>query len=67
MFQRPSANKKCRLKTAKLLDDPTLEELIVQVRLLVDSLKTMVQTDSDLNIEIDEDDLEMDFIKGVRA
>jgi hypothetical protein len=59
VLHRPSVSKKCRLKTAKLLDEPTLEELVLQAKLISNTLNMMVQTDSDLNIEIDEDDLKL--------
>lgn len=51
----------CRTKTAKLLDDPNVEELVAQVRIIHDALGLMVQYDGNLDIEIDEDDLQMDL------
>lgn len=58
---RPSAQKKCRTKTAKLLDEPEIDELIAQVRVIHDALGLMVQYDGNLDIEIDEEDLKLDL------
>mmetsp|Transcript_23812 Transcript_23812/g.67788 ORF Transcript_23812/g.67788 Transcript_23812/m.67788 type:complete len:315 (+) Transcript_23812:135-1079(+) len=55
---RPSAKKKCRTKTLKLFDDPEVDELIAQVRVVQDVLGMMVQYDGELDIEIDEEDLQ---------
>jgi hypothetical protein len=60
VVSRPSAKKKCRTKTAKLLDEPEIEELIVQVEIIRDSLGLIVQYDGNLDIEIDEEDLKAD-------
>lgn len=61
VLNRPSANKKCRTKTAKLLDEPEIDELIAQVRVIHDALGLMVQFDGNLDIEIDEEDLKLDL------
>jgi len=61
VVNRPSAKKKCRTKTAKLLDEPEIEELIAQVKVIHDALGLMVQYDGNLDIEIDEDDLKLDL------
>lgn len=61
VVNRPSAKKKCRTKTAKLLDDPDMHELIAQVRVIHDTLGMMVQCDGNLDIEIDEEDLKLDL------
>uniref|UniRef100_A0A7S0AU25 Uncharacterized protein n=1 Tax=Pyrodinium bahamense TaxID=73915 RepID=A0A7S0AU25_9DINO len=58
VMNRPCAKKKCRAKTVKMFDDPTIEELIAQVRLIGDLLGALVQYDGDLNIEIDMGDLQ---------
>lgn len=60
VLQRRNAKKKCRTKTLKLFDDPDIEELIAQVKVVYDVLNVMVQYDGDLDIEIDEDDLKTD-------
>merc|ERR1719464_2226024 len=49
--------KKCRTKTLKLFDDPEIDELVQQVRVVHDVLSMMVQYDGELDIEIDEEDL----------
>jgi len=61
VVNRPSAKKKCRTKTAKLLDEPEIDELIAQVRVIHDALGLMVQYDGNLDIEIDEEDLKLDL------
>jgi len=61
VLNRPLANKKCRTKTAKLLDEPDIDELIAQVRVVHDALGLMVQHEGNLDIEIDEDDLKLDL------
>jgi len=61
VVNRPSAKKKCRTKTAKLLDEPEIEELIAQVKVIHDALGLMVQYDGNLDIEIDEEDLKVDL------
>lgn len=61
VLDRPCSQKKCRTKTAKLLDEPTIRELIIQVRMIYESLSMMVQYDDSLDIEIDEDDLRFDL------
>jgi len=58
VLQRPNSKKKCRTKTLKLFDDPEIEELIAQVRVVYDVLNMMVQYDGELDIEIDEEDLQ---------
>lgn len=55
--QRPTTKRLCRTKTLKLFDNPGIEELIEQVRLVHEGLPAMVQHDGPLNIEIDEGDL----------
>merc|ERR1740121_1978475 len=57
VLQRPMPGRKCRTKTLKLFDNPGIEELIEQVRLVHEGLHAMVQHDGELNIEIDEADL----------
>lgn len=61
VLNRPSAKKKCRTKTAKLLDEPEIDELISEVRVIHDALGLMVQYDGNLDIEIDEEDLNVDL------
>lgn len=61
VLNRPNAKKKCRTKTAKFLDEPTVEELIAQVKIINDAMSMMVSYDGNLDIEIDEDDLAGDL------
>ncbi|CAK9057417.1 unnamed protein product [Durusdinium trenchii] len=60
VLQRPTPQKKCRTKTLKLFDDPEIDELVAQVKVVYDVINVMVQYDGDLDIEIDEEDLKMD-------
>lgn len=55
--KRPTKGTRCRLKTVKLLDEPDIEELIAQVKLLKEAIYPMVVYEKNLDIEIDEDDL----------
>lgn len=61
VINRPTANRKCRTKTAKLLDEPEIDELVAQVKVVHDALGLMVQYDGNLDIEIDEEDLKLDL------
>jgi len=61
VLNRPTHEKRCRTKTAKLLDEPAIDELIAQVRVIHESLSMMVQYDGNLDIEIDEEDLKLDL------
>lgn len=53
-------SRKCRTKTAKLLDEPEVDELIAQVKVIHDALALLVQYDGNLDIEITEEDLNLD-------
>merc|ERR1711920_1171568 len=57
---RTFTKKRCRTKTLKLFDDPGMEDLIAQVRVVRDILCSMVQYDGDVDIELGEDDLKAD-------
>lgn len=57
VLQRPNSKKKCRTKTLKMFDDPEIEELVRQVKVVHEVLSMMVQYDGELDIEIDEEDL----------
>jgi len=59
VLHHSNSNKKCRTKTAKLLDEPSIEELIAQVSVVHGALALMVQYDGNLDIEIDEEDLQL--------
>lgn len=61
VVNRPTSKKKCRTKTAKLLDEPEIDELVAQVKVIHDALALMVQYDGNLDIEIDEEDLKLDL------
>jgi len=59
VVNRPSLEKKCRTKITKLLNEPAIDELIEEVRVVHDVLGLMVQYDGNLEIEIDEEDLKL--------
>lgn len=58
---RPSKNRRCRTKTAKMLDEPTIEELIKQVKVVHDGISLIVKYDGNLDIELDEEDFDFDI------
>eukprot|EP00929_Paragymnodinium_shiwhaense_P104723 TRINITY_DN693_c0_g1_i1.p1 TRINITY_DN693_c0_g1~~TRINITY_DN693_c0_g1_i1.p1 ORF type:complete len:360 (-),score=45.52 TRINITY_DN693_c0_g1_i1:290-1264(-) len=60
VLNRPTAHKTCHTKTAKLLDEPDIGELIAQVQVIHDAIGLMVQYGGNLDIEIDENDLNLD-------
>lgn len=62
MKERPCAEqkKRARTKTVKLLDDPTIEELIAELKIVKASLPMVCHYDDSLDIEVDEDDLHLD-------
>lgn len=61
VIQRRPMSKKCHTKTTKLLDEPDINELVAQVKIIHDALGLMVQYDGNLDIEIDEEDLKLDL------
>mmetsp|Transcript_103607 Transcript_103607/g.332056 ORF Transcript_103607/g.332056 Transcript_103607/m.332056 type:complete len:298 (-) Transcript_103607:186-1079(-) len=58
---RPTKSHRCRTKTAKMLDEPTIEELIRQVKVLHDGISLIVKYDGNLDIEIDDKDIDFDM------
>lgn len=60
VLNRPTMQKTCHTKTAKLLDEPDIGELIAQVQVIHDAIGLMVQYGGNLDIEIDENDLNLD-------
>eukprot|EP00746_Dinoflagellata_sp_MGD_P136214 gnl/MRDRNA2_/MRDRNA2_70185_c0_seq1.p1 gnl/MRDRNA2_/MRDRNA2_70185_c0~~gnl/MRDRNA2_/MRDRNA2_70185_c0_seq1.p1 ORF type:complete len:363 (-),score=71.22 gnl/MRDRNA2_/MRDRNA2_70185_c0_seq1:191-1279(-) len=55
--QRPTRKRRCYTKTAKFLEEPTIQELIAQVKMLQGALPRMVEYEGGLDIEIGEDDI----------
>jgi len=47
----------CRLKTAKLMENPQAEDLIAELRVIHDALGLLVQYNGNLDVEIDASDL----------
>eukprot|EP00746_Dinoflagellata_sp_MGD_P123372 gnl/MRDRNA2_/MRDRNA2_58035_c0_seq2.p1 gnl/MRDRNA2_/MRDRNA2_58035_c0~~gnl/MRDRNA2_/MRDRNA2_58035_c0_seq2.p1 ORF type:complete len:174 (+),score=39.58 gnl/MRDRNA2_/MRDRNA2_58035_c0_seq2:276-797(+) len=62
--RRPTKQSRCRVKTAKMLDEPNIEELTAQVKIVHAGLALMVKYNGNLDIEIDEDDLDADILAG---
>jgi len=54
-------NKKSRTKTVKMLNNPSIEELIKQVKRVTTLLPMMVKEDSDIDIELEPEDLDQTF------
>lgn len=50
--------KECRCKTLLLLEDPTLEHLTQEIRLMTQLLPVLVRHDGDIHVDISVDDLE---------
>merc|ERR1719352_1282807 len=48
--------KKCRVKTIKLLEDPTIEDLTAQLHVVYQWLTGIVMYDGDLDVDLGEDD-----------
>jgi len=48
--------KKCRVKTIKLLEDPTIEDLTAQLHVVYQWLTGVVMYDGDLDVDLGEDD-----------
>lgn len=55
---RPNREKRCRVKTVKMLDEPSVEELIKQVKVILDGIGAIVRYDGNLDIEITDEDLD---------
>lgn len=47
----------CRLKTAKFMENPPVEDLIAQIRAIHEALGMLVQYDGNLDVELDYEDL----------
>lgn len=55
---RPTKQRRCRTKTAKLLDCPSIEELMKQLKALHDGISLFVRYDGNLDVEINERDID---------
>lgn len=65
--QRPHTERRCHLKTTKLMDSPTIQQLISQVSSIRDALPKIVEHDGQLDIEISEEDIQQDHIESTVA
>jgi len=56
--QRPGdlRKRKCRVKTVKLLEDPSIEDLVAQLHVVHSWLRGIVMYDGDLDVDLGEDD-----------
>lgn len=61
--QRPNRNRRCFTKTIKFLQEPSIQELIAQVKMMQGALPRMITYDGQLDIEIDEDDVREDLVE----
>ena len=53
---RPSTRKTCRTKTVKLIEEPSIENLVAENQVLLQWLKGLVQYDGELSIDLSHDD-----------
>ena len=53
---RPSGKKKCRTKTVKLIEEPSIENLIAENQVIIQWLNGLVQYDGELNVDLSNDD-----------
>jgi len=58
---RPSKCFKCRTKTVKMLDEPSIEELIKQVKIIHDAVGMIAQYDGNLDLQIADKDIAFDM------
>jgi len=57
---RPTKTKRCRTKTVKMLDEPAIEDLIKQVKVIHDAISMIASYDGNLDIQINAKDLNFD-------
>jgi hypothetical protein len=53
---RPTGKKKCRTKTVKLIEEPSIENLIAENQVILQWLGGLVQFDGDLSVDLSNDD-----------
>jgi len=53
---RPMNKKKCRTKTVKLIEEPSIENLSAQLQVLVQWVSGLIAFDGDLNVDLSTDD-----------
>ena len=53
---RPSTKKTCRTKTVKLIEEPSIENLIAENQVILQWLRGLVQYDGELSIDLSQDD-----------
>ena len=53
---RPSTKKSCRTKTVKLIEEPSIENLIAENQVILQWLRGLVHYDGELNIDLSHDD-----------
>jgi hypothetical protein len=54
--QNPAKRHKCRVKTIKLLEDPSIEDLVAQLHVVHSWLRGIVTYDGNLDVDLGEDD-----------
>lgn len=50
-------SKACRVKTVKLIENPDIDDLVVEQRIVCDALRLLVNADGNLDVEVDRQDL----------
>jgi hypothetical protein len=53
---RPTGKKKCRTKTVKLIEEPSIENLIAENQVIIQWLGGLVQYDGELTVDLSHDD-----------
>lgn len=53
---RPTSKKKCRTKTVKLIEEPSIENLVAENQVILQWLGGLVQFDGDLSVDLSNDD-----------
>lgn len=53
---RPTGKKKCRTKTVKLIEEPSIENLIAENQVIIQWLGGLVQYDGELTVDLSNDD-----------
>lgn len=53
---RPSGKRKCRTKTVKLIEEPSIENLVAENQVILQWLGGLVQYDGDLSVDLSNDD-----------
>jgi len=56
---RPTKNKQCRTKTVKMLQEPTIEELAMELKVIHEGFSLIVSYPGNVDVEVTEDDIDL--------